>query len=89
MSGASSRQIHGTLQVDGHAVRPSRDIAVSGDLASVVGADVVRDDGTFEIKDVPAGKHQIVAWHPFAGKVEMEVEVPEGGKADVKAEVKK
>ena len=39
MSGASSRQIHGTLQVDGHAVRPSRVIAVSGDLASVVGAD--------------------------------------------------
>lgn len=50
---------------------------------------VVKDDGTFEIKDVPAGKHQIVAWHPFAGKVEMEVDVPEGGKADVKAEVKK
>jgi hypothetical protein len=50
---------------------------------------VVKDDGTFEIKDVPAGKHQIIAWHPFAGKVEMEVDVPEGGKADVKAEVKK
>ena len=50
---------------------------------------VVKDDGTFEIKDVPAGKHKILAWHPKAGQVEMEVEVPEGGKAEVKAEVKK
>ncbi len=50
---------------------------------------VVKDDGTFEIKDVPAGKHKIIAWHPKAGQVEMEVDVPEGGKADVKAEVKK
>ena len=50
---------------------------------------VVKEDGTFEIKDVPAGKHKILAWHPFAGKFEVEVDVPEGGKADVKAEVKK
>ena len=50
---------------------------------------VVKDDGTFEIKDVPAGKHKILAWHPKAGQVEMEVDVPEGGKAEVKAEVKK
>ncbi|MGH7258608.1 MAG: hypothetical protein ACREIM_09520 [Nitrospiraceae bacterium] len=50
---------------------------------------VVKDDGTFEIKDVPAGKHKIIAWHPKAGQVEMEVDVPEGGKADVNAEVKK
>lgn len=50
---------------------------------------VVKEDGTFEIKDVPAGKHKIVAWHPFAGKVEMDVDVPDGGKADVKAEIKK
>ncbi len=40
---------------------------------------VVKDDGTFEIRDVPAGKHKIMAWHPFAGKVEAEVDVPEGG----------
>jgi hypothetical protein len=50
---------------------------------------VVKEDGSFELKDVPAGKHKIVAWHPFAGKVEMEVDVPEGGKADAKLEVKK
>ena len=50
---------------------------------------VVKDDGTFEIKDVPAGKHKIIAWHPKAGQVEMEVDVPEGGTAQAKLEVKK
>jgi hypothetical protein len=50
---------------------------------------VAKDDGTFEIKNVPAGKHKIVAWHPKAGQVEMEVDVTEGGTAQVKAEVKK
>ena len=35
--------------------------------------------------------HKVVAWHPFAAKgkkVEFEVDVPEGGKADLKAEIK-
>jgi hypothetical protein len=50
---------------------------------------VVKEDGTFEIKDVPPGKHKLVAWHPFAGKIEQEIEVPEGGSAQVKLEVKK
>jgi hypothetical protein len=50
---------------------------------------VVKDDGTFEIKDVPPGKHKVIAWHPFAGKFEAEVEVTEGGTATFKAEVKK
>ncbi len=50
---------------------------------------VAKDDGTFEIKDVPAGKHKLIVWHPFAGKAELDVEVAEGGTANVKAEVKK
>ena len=50
---------------------------------------VVKDDGSFEIKDVPAGKHKLVAWHPFAGKIEAEVDVPEGGTAQAKFEIKK
>ena len=52
---------------------------------------VVKDDGSFEIKDVPAGKHKVVAWHPFAAKgkkVEFEVDVAEGGTANLKAEIK-
>ena len=59
MSGASSRRIHGTLQVDGYTVRPSRVIAVSGDLASIFGADVVGDDGRFEIH-VPDSVERVV-----------------------------
>jgi len=50
---------------------------------------VVNEDGSFEIKDVPAGKHKLVAWHPFAGKIEAEVDVPEGGTAQAKFEIKK
>jgi len=52
---------------------------------------VVKEDGTFEIKDVPAGKDKVVAWHPFVGKgkkVEFDVDVPEGGSATLKAELK-
>ena len=50
---------------------------------------VAKDDGTFEIKDVPAGKHKLIAWHPFAGKVEAEVDVPEGGNAKADFAIKK
>lgn len=52
---------------------------------------VVKEDGTFEIKDVPPGKHKVVAWHPFVGKGkknEFEVEVADGGTANLKAEIK-
>lgn len=52
---------------------------------------VVKEDGSFELKDVPAGKHKVVAWHPFAAKgkkVEFDVDVTEGGTANVKAEIK-
>ena len=50
---------------------------------------VVKDDGSFEIKDVPAGKHKILAWHPVAGQMEAEVEVTEGGTAKADFQVKK
>lgn len=46
----------------------------------------VKDDGSFEIKDVPAGKHKIMAWHPFAGQVEADVDVKDG--ATVTADLK-
>ena len=52
---------------------------------------VVKDDGSFEIKDGPAGKHKVVAWHPFAAKgkkVEFDVDVTDGGTANLKAEIK-
>jgi hypothetical protein len=40
---------------------------------------------------VPPGKHKVVAWHPFVGKgkkTEFEVEVADGGTANLKAELK-
>ncbi|MBI5411529.1 MAG: hypothetical protein HZA21_06020 [Nitrospirae bacterium] len=72
------------LQCDQHEFMQSFFLPVSNPHYAVV-----KDDGSFEIKDVPAGKHKIVAWHPFAGKVVAEVDVPEGGKAEAKLQVKK
>lgn len=50
---------------------------------------VVKKDGAFEIKNMPAGKHKLIAWHPFAGTSEMEVEVPEGATVQGKPAIKK
>ncbi|MEC4674594.1 MAG: carboxypeptidase-like regulatory domain-containing protein [Nitrospirota bacterium] len=46
-------------------------------------------DGSFEIKDVPAGKHKVLAWHPVAGNVEMNVEVKDGATVEVTFDIKK
>jgi hypothetical protein len=45
-------------------------------------------DGTFEIKDVPAGKHKVMAWHPIAGQVEADVDVKDGGTVEANFEIK-
>ena len=50
---------------------------------------VVKDDGTFEIKDVPAGKHKLIAWHPFAGDVEADVDVKDGASVTANFQIKK
>lgn len=50
---------------------------------------VAQDDGAFELKDVPAGTHKLFAWHPFAGQMEIDVEVPEGGTVQAKIDVAK
>ncbi len=72
------------LQCDQHEFMQSFFLPVSNPFYAVA-----HDDGSFEIKDVPAGKHKIVAWHPFAGRVEADVDVPEGGKVEAKLQVKK
>ena len=46
-------------------------------------------DGSFEITDVPAGKHKVLAWHPVAGNVTMEVEVKDGATAAANFDIKK
>jgi len=72
------------LQCDQHEFMQSFFLPVSNPHYAVV-----KEDGSFEIQNVPAGKHKVVAWHPFAGKVEAEVDVPEGGKAEAKFQVSK
>jgi hypothetical protein len=49
----------------------------------------VADDGSFEIKGVPPGRHRIVAWHPFAGQAEADIFVDELGSAQVNFELRK
>ena len=52
---------------------------------------VVGEDGKFEIKDVPAGKYKVVAWHPALNKgkpIEQELEVKDGAAATAKFEFK-
>ena len=46
-------------------------------------------DGSFEITDVPAGKHKVLAWHPVAGNVTMEVEVKDGATVEANFDIKK
>ncbi|WP_455378498.1 hypothetical protein [Petrachloros mirabilis] len=48
----------------------------------------VKEDGTFELKDVPAGKHKLIAWHPIAGQIEKEIEVKDGGSVKADFEIK-
>jgi hypothetical protein len=45
-------------------------------------------DGSFSIGDVPPGTHKLVAWHPYLGAQEVEVEVPPSGSAEVDLEYK-
>jgi len=49
----------------------------------------VADDGSFEIKGVPPGRHRIVAWHPFAGRAEADIVVDEMGSAQVNFDLQK
>ncbi len=52
---------------------------------------VVGEDGKFSIKDVPAGKYKVVAWHPAINKgvpIEQEIEVKDGAAAAAKFEFK-
>ncbi|MCZ6801899.1 MAG: carboxypeptidase-like regulatory domain-containing protein [Nitrospirae bacterium] len=52
-------------------------------------------DGTFEIKDVPAGKHKLLVWHPVVAKlkkgrkgVTIEVDVKDGATVEANVELK-
>ena len=71
------------LQCDQHEFMQAWYLPVTNGYYGVAGA-----DGTFEIKDVPAGKHKVLAWHPVAGKVEADVDVKDGGTVEANFEIK-
>lgn len=71
------------LQCDQHEFMQGWYLPVTNAHYGVAGA-----DGTFEIKDVPAGKHKVMAWHPIAGKVEADVDVKDGGTVEANFEIK-
>ena len=84
--GGAEKEGYYRLQCDQHEFMQGFFLPVSNSHFAVV-----KDDGSFELKDVPAGKHKVVAWHPFAAKgkkVEFEVDVADGGTANLKAEIK-
>lgn len=82
--GAEKQGAFFRLQCDQHEFMQSFFLPVSNPHYAVVS-----DDGSFTIKDVPAGKHKLLAWHPFAGKIEVDIDVTDGGTVTPKLEVKK
>ena len=46
---------------------------------------VTKDDGVFEIKNLPQGTYTLEAWHPTLGTKSMKVVIGKGKKADVTA----
>ncbi len=72
------------LQCDQHEFMQAWFLPVSNGHFGVSGG-----DGSFEIADVPAGKHKVLAWHPVAGNVTMDVEVKDGSTVNVNFDIKK
>ena len=78
------------LQCDQHEFMQGWYVPVTNPFYGTSGA-----DGTFEIKDVPAGKHKISVFHPVVAKdprgkkkIEIEVEVADGGTAEANFDLK-
>ncbi len=72
------------LQCDQHEFMQAWFLPVSNSHFSLSGG-----DGSFEITDVPAGKHKVLAWHPVAGNVTMDVEVKDGATVKANFDIKK
>ena len=72
------------LLCDYHAWERAFFLPVKNPYYAVTGA-----DGGFRIEDVPAGKHKMIAWHPFAGQIEADVEVKDGATVTANFQMKK
>ena len=77
------------LQCDQHEFMQGWYLPVTNPHFATSGA-----DGTFEIKDVPAGKHKLLVWHPVAAKnavkkaIEIEVDVKDGATVEANFDIK-
>lgn len=78
------------LQCDQHEFMQGWFLPVTNPHYAVAGS-----DGTFEIKDVPAGKHKLLVWHPVVAKnakgkkaIEIEVDVKDGATAEANFTIK-
>ena len=72
------------LQCDQHEYMQAWFLPVTNGHFGVSGG-----DGSFEITNVSAGKHKVLAWHPVAGSIEMEVEVKDGATVEANFDIKK
>ncbi len=72
------------LQCDQHEFMQAFFLPVTNPYYSMV-----QDDGTFEIRGVPPGRHRLIAWHPYIGKAEAEIYVSDDGSAQTNFELRK
>jgi hypothetical protein len=67
-----------TMQCGMHPFMQGHGLAVDNPYYAITGT-----EGTFAIKDLPAGTYRIKAWHPVLGEREQEVTVADNGSASV------
>lgn len=72
------------LQCDQHEWEQAYFLPVKNPHYWVTGA-----DGTFAIENVPAGTHKLIAWHPFAGQVEADIDVKDGEAVTANFQIKR
>ena len=72
------------LRCDNHRWEQAYFLPVKNPYYAVTGA-----DGSFRIEDVPGGKHKMIAWHPFAGQIEADVDVKDGTTVTANFQIKK
>jgi hypothetical protein len=65
------------LQCDQHEFMQARFLPVQNPYYAKVDP-----DGTFTIKNIPAGQHTVIVWHPIAGQIEQKIKIPENQTAN-------